>query len=872
MEKPLLHVVKRDGTWVSFDKGRIYQAILKAFNATSPTQNHENISQWMTKNVISRIKDSYVHLETIQNFVEEELMREGFYDVAKKYILYREKHSQLRKEKDKETQLKTLVVQCAHYFDDDPLRQLVYYRTYSRWVPDKGRREIWTETVTRYINFMRENIQDKLTEDEYHMITQSILRQEVLPSMRLLQFSGEPARRCNACAYNCSFIQPTTLKDLSEIIYLSCSGVGVGFSVEKASIDQFPCIQPQKGGQPHPYVVEDSKEGWADAFYFCLDKWFQGEDVKVDYSKIRPAGSRLKVMGGTASGRQPLINLIEFSRKVIMENQGKKLKPIHIHDIICKIGEIVVAGGIRRCLAQGSRICGKPIEDIVLGENVLTDQGWRRVTYKFCQGKQEVITITTEKGHVTSTPHHRLALYDNPSTYHWVEVKDLKIGMNLVGIDLVTNYFIPLPILNIRPHEEPVETYDLEVEDRHCFFVEGVLSHNSALISLFDADDVEMRDCKSGQFWMTQPQRMMANNSLIYNTKPSQAQFLENWVSLMKGQSGEPGIFSRSGLRDHLPERRIIKDLTTLGTNPCGEILLQSKEFCNLTSVVCRPGDTQESLFEKIKVATILGTYQSSLIKFHYLSPQWIKHQEEERLLGVSLTGQYDCPLVRQAEVLQKLRSRCIEVNREYAHRLGINPSAAITCVKPEGTLSQLVNSSSGIHPRFSPYYIRRIRISAHDPLFKMIRDQGLPYVPETGQTRENMTTAVLEFPVKSPEGAICAQDLSALDQLEYWLLLKKNYTEHNPSFTCYIGKDEWIQVALWLYEHWDYIGGLSFLPRGDEHIYPLAPYEEIKKEEYEKRKSQFPILDFSKLIYYEKSDQTEVKKELACVGGACEL
>jgi ribonucleoside-diphosphate reductase alpha chain len=383
-----------------------------------------------------------------------------------------------------------------------------------------------------------------------------------------------------------------------------------------------------------------------------------------------------------------------------------------------------------------------------------------------------------------------------------------------------------------------------------------------------------MRSAKTGQFWLTDSQRHMANNSVAYNTKPSGHHFLDEWISLAKSGTGERGIFNRGGLKRQLPARRwkvFQKDAATSGTNPCGEIILKSKQFCNLSEVVARAEDTEETLLRKTRVATILGTYQSTLTKFNYLSKEWKKNCEEERLLGVSITGQWDCPAVQQAGVLAKLRDKAVEVNKVYAERFGINVSTAITCVKPSGTVSQLVDSASGLHPRHSPYYIRRIRISTSDSLFQMLKDQKVPYYPEVGQAGDGITTYVLEFPVKAPERAIFRNNLTALQQLEHWKMVKENFTEHNPSVTISVGAGEWILVANWLYENWDMIGGLSFLPR-DEHVYALAPYEEISKERYEKMAASYPAIDFSQILIYEKEDETKGAKELACVGGVCEI
>ncbi|MDO8510408.1 MAG: ATP cone domain-containing protein [bacterium] len=418
---------------------------------------------------------------------------------------------------------------------------------------------------------------------------------------------------------------------------------------------------------------------------------------------------------------------------------------------------------------------------------------------------------------------------------------------------------------------------NLDAHDIICTIGDIVVSggvRRSAMISLSDLDDEQIRDSKKGQFYLTDPQRSLANNSAVYTEKPSNTEFMDEWVALMKSGSGERGIFNRGGLAKTLPERRVKKlggDMSALGTNPCGEIILQSKQFCNLSEVVARAGDTEATLMRKVRVATILGTYQSSLTNFPYLSKEWKEHCEAERLLGVSITGQWDSPAVREPQVLEKLKKETIKVNEQYAKRFGINSSSCITCVKPSGTLSQMVDCASGMHARHAPYYIRRVRISSTDSLFKMLRDQGVPFHPEVGQSAENATTYVLEFPVKAPKNSIYRDDISALEQLEHWKMVKLHYTEHNPSVTISVGEDEWITVAHWLYENWEIIGGLSFLPRSN-HVYKLAPYEAIDEKTYVELMKRFEDIDYSKIITYEKQDESEARKELACAGGVCEI
>lgn len=741
-------IQKRDGRVAPFDQNKITNAIYRAMQAVGEgnlAQDPHRVSEQVIKELNKKFSHAHIpKIEEIQDIVEEMLILMDFPKTAKAYILYRYKHAQIReKKKFIPEQIKQLAAESKKYFKN-ALGEFIYYRSYSRWIDEGGRRETWIETTDRYINFMRENIGQALSETEYQEIKKAILNQEVMPSMRLLWAAGKAVQKTNVAAYNCSFIAPSKLEDFPEIMYLSMCGAGVGFSVESQTVQQLPIIKQQSGKTLSTYIIEDSKEGWGDAFLIGLKTWYNGLDINFDYSKLRPAGAILKTMGGRSSGPEPLKALFNFARQKILNRHGKRLTNLDVHDIICKIGEVVVMGGVRR----------------------------------------------------------------------------------------------------------------------------------TALISLSDLDDEEMRRAKTGQFYLFEPQRQMANNSAVYNDKPTATQFMDEWISLAKSGTGERGIFNRGGLKYQLPPRRwkvFEKDQATSGTNPCGEIVLKSKQFCNLTEVVARQEDTEETLLRKIKIAAILGTYQSTLTNFPYISKEWKKHCEEERLLGVSITGQWDCPVVRNPETLKKLKETAIKTNEEYAKKFGIKPSTAVTAVKPSGTVSQLVDAASGMHPRHSQYYIRRIRISATDPLFHMLKEQKFPYQAEVGQLESSATTYVLEFPVKSPEGAIFRNDLSAQKQLEYWKTIKENYTEHNPSVTISVGDDEWIETANWLYKNWEMLGGLSFLPRS-EHIYQLAPFEEITEEKYKELIAKIPEIDFSQIVVYEKDDQTTGAKELACVGGVCEI
>lgn len=743
---------KRNGRVVPFAVDKIAQAILKALEVTGEgaPADADFVAKKVVRDVLKLKKASHDEqfvpgVEMIQDLVEEELMLQDFVKTAKAYILYREKHAEMREARRVvPARVRDLVAESKKFFRN-PLAEFVYYRTYARWLNEEGRRETWVETVDRYVNFMKENIGERISDEEYGEIRRAILNQEAMPSMRLMQFAGKAVRSTNVCAYNCSYIAPKSWQDFAEVMYISMCGTGVGFSVESQNIQSLPQIQRQTGERLPVYVVADSKEGWADALAFGLKAWAEGKDAEFDLSRLRPAGARLKTMGGKSSGPEPLRRLLEFTRAKILNRQGKRLANIDAHDILCKIGDCVVSGGVRR----------------------------------------------------------------------------------------------------------------------------------SALISLSDLDDTDMRDAKKGQFYVTEPQRSLANNSAVYHEKPEASDFIDEWVALMKSGSGERGIFNRGSLPKTLPKRRLERlggsEAPQWGTNPCGEIILKSKQFCNLTEVVARPNDTAETLKRKVRIATILGTYQAALTHFPYLSKEWRENCETERLLGVSITGQWDCEAARKDAVLKDLKTEAVAVNKEYAEKFGIPESTCVTCVKPSGTVSQVVDCASGMHPRHARYYIRRVRISATDALFLMLKDQGVPYYPEVGQSPEEANTYVLEFPVKAPAGAVVKDDLTALEQLKHWKMVKEKYTEHNPSVTISVGDEEWIRVADWLYDNWDLVGGLSFLPRS-EHVYQLAPYEEIDEKRYKELSRAMTSIDYAKIVTYERADATDVKMELACAAGVCDI
>ncbi len=524
-----------------------------------------------------------------------------------------------------------------------------------------------------------------------------------------------------------------------EALIISMSGCGVGFTVERKYVEEFPRIARQKGSPPATHVVADSSEGWAQAVRVGLSAWFEGDDVVFDYSEVRSAGAPLRVKGGRASGPEPLRKMLDFARTRIFSRQGSFLRPVDAHDIMCAVGDAAVSGGVRR----------------------------------------------------------------------------------------------------------------------------------TAMISLFDYDDLEMLHCKDGDFWRNNSQRWNANNSAVWPERElSQAEITRFVLDMVESGRGEPGIFNRKAAIENRVERRAAADF---GTNPCGEIILRPFQFCNLSSAVARFDDDYESLREKVELATIIGTIQSMATYFPGLRPEWKENCMEERLLGVDLNGQRDSPAAQDPDIQQRLREVAVETNKQYAEILGIPQSASVTAVKPSGNSSQLLDSSSGLHARWAPYYTRNVRVDAHSPVCKVLQDAGIPMDPENGQTRENATTWVIHFPVKAPDGAITRNERSALQQCEFWLQNKINYTEHNPSVTITYQQDEVLDIIRWVWSNQDKVGGMAFLPAFDAQ-YDQMPYVEITKEEFEQSAEKFPIIDFSKIYRYEEEDLTTAAQEFACLAGACDI
>jgi len=613
---------------------------------------------------------------------------------------------------------------------------------YARWIEETGKRETWGETVSRYMD----NIVRPVAGDDSYInkIEQAILSLDVMPSMRSLMTAGPAASRDNTSMYNCSYLAVNNIKSFDQAMFILLCGTGVGFSVERQNVSKLPEVPDKLFSSETTIVVKDSKEGWAKSLRQLIALLYSGEIPKWDVSKVRPAGARLKTFGGRASGPAPLIDLFNFAINTFTAAKGRKLSSIECHDLMCKIGEVVVVGGVRR----------------------------------------------------------------------------------------------------------------------------------SAMISLSNLSDDRMRHAKSGAWWENDKQRALANNSVSYTEKPDALSFMREWTALVESGSGERGIFNREASKKQagLNGRRDVN--YEFGTNPCSEIILRPSQFCNLTECVVRATDTVGDLERKVRLATILGTIQSTYTHFPYLTKEWSTNTEEERLLGVSLTGIMDNRLTTLkngglAKTLRHLKQVAVDTNKEWAERLNIPVATAITCVKPSGTVSQLVDSSSGIHARHSPYYIRTVRGDTKDPLTQFMKDKGVPNEP---CVMKPDTTVVFSFPQKAPTGAVCTSDMTAIEQLEMWLMYQRNWCEHKPSVTINVKADEWFEVGAFVYKYFDEMSGVSFLPY-NEHTYQQAPYQECDKSTYKEMLKLMPkSLDWSELSEYEQEDNTSGSQTMACSGDSCEI
>ena len=633
---------------------------------------------------------------------------------------------------------------------DNPYENFIALSRYARWLEDERRRETWQETVDRYFNFMLKQLSTKYNyvpdQELVKELKHEVFHRNVMPSMRSVMTAGPALERENVSGYNCAFLPVDNARSFDEAMYILMCGTGVGFSVEYKYINKLPALPETLEKSSTTVIVGDSKEGWAKAYRELLGLLWAGQIPQIDISKVRPSGARLKTMGGRSSGPQPLVNLFDFTIQVFKGALGRQLKPIEAHDIMCKIGEVVVVGGVRR----------------------------------------------------------------------------------------------------------------------------------SAMISLSNINDIEMAAAKSGNWWEKNTQRALSNNSVAYSRKPDMQQFIAEWKSLYDSKSGERGIYNVAAAQAQAAKYGRRSADIHYGTNPCSEIILRPYQFCNLSEVVIREEDTIESVANKVRLATILGTWQSTLIDFKYIRKIWKDNTEEERLLGVSLTGQFGNkifsgfdPYTDLRKSLDELRLFAVETNVEEAGKIGIPASAAVTCVKPSGTVSQLVGVSSGMHPWHSEYYIRTVRGDKKDPITQFLIDAGIPSEDDVMKPND---TIVFSFPVKAPTYAVTRDKLTALQQLNIWLVYQRHWCEHKPSITVSVKEDEWMEVGAWVYKHFDEVSGISFLPYSD-HTYVQAPYQEIDEEKYNDLLSKMPSeINWQALSLYETEDTTVGSQALACVSGECEI
>jgi len=1064
-----LKVQKRNGSIEDFERQKIRKALRKCF-AQFP-----DVSQDLLDRLPQEVEDSLseieepIPVETIQDRIESAILRAGFVDAARAYIRFRDYKARLRKEKANGSADKFSFEESAAYFRNK-LAEFVFMRTYARFTGK--RRETWIEAVSRLVDYYRRIGGDSIPEEDYQAIFDSVLNMKVLPSMRLLSMAGPAADRDNLVIYNCSSMVLDSIQAFAELLYILMAGTGAGFSVEyEQSIDKLPRIKKQKPEKKSVWVIEDSAEGWADALRLGMEAWFSGHDVEFDYSKIRPAGSRLKTKGGFSSGPEPLKALLDFTREKILSKAGKHLDSIDVHDIACMIAYTVVSGGVRRSatislsdfddedlrhakegsfwlkypyrsmsnnsavyeerpssiefleewLALAKSGTGergifnreaalrlrpkrrKPAKfltnpSLAKGTNVLTSEGIfpieeleERKFYVPLPGARRALAWCRKSG--TNRQLYQIRLSNGESYFataehHWPvrggteqivkPTSELKQGdripigmMNNLGYGDEGGFYDGLFIGFLVASNDP-KTIIIREEFRDTPVAKALIAQANSLEcritdnSIIDIESSEKISNYVAHYGVTSkrlPEKIWTTfnepfrrgiltgifascgeftpvSAILRSKKTellrdlrkllgfygvqtylsesiidpkddgtsvlgvSEAGHLEHLSYLMALLSkSSPDVARWHLFVDRVPtlfvksvvptdryedvwdisvfeENHLFRIDWTL-TGNCGEIILRPRGLCNLTEVVARPEDSVETLKEKIRMATIMGTIQAKLTHFPYLNPEWAQNAKEEALLGVSITGQMDCPIFVEmlknphdpahAELLRSLRDYAVSVNQTYAALLGINPAAAVTCVKPSGTASLVVDSSPGIHPRYSKYYIRRIRISSHDPVFEFLRDSGVPCVPEVGQSAESANTWVFEFPVKAPDNCVTRKDITSLQQMDYWLLLRKHWAEHSVSATIYVEDDSWVPLGNKVYENFDHITGLSFLPK-DEHKYPLAPYEEITEEEYLELVDKFPDIDFSKLSRYEKVDTTTVAQEYACTAGACEL
>lgn len=1080
-------IVKRDGRMVPFDDQLIHNALGRCF-ASLGQQPKTSIDE-ITQQVVNVVAAKYdlPTVEGVQDIVEMVLQAAGEYEAAKHYILYRAERAKMRAKRPVPAEVRDAFADSDKYFPTQ-LQKFQFYDKYSRFNYELGRRETWVETVNRAVDYLRELSDYRLPKEIYERIRKGILDMKVMPSMRLLAMAGPAARRNNIAIYNCSYLPVDSIDSFVEALIISMSGCGVGFSVERQYVEQFPRIARQTGKPAPTFVVPDTSEGWADAVRVGLTAWFNGEDVMFDYSQVRPAGEPLRVKGGRASGPEPLRQMLDFARTRILSRQGSFLRTLDAHDIMCAVGNAAVSGGVRRtamislfdyddvemrhckdgdfwrnnsqrwnannsavwpsreltqaeitrfvldmvesgrgepgifnrraavdnrperrlaaefgtnpCVTadtwvltqEGPRqvwqLAGKPFVALVDGRgHASTDAGFFYTGHKpvyllktadghtvRATADHPILQVTGQEGDVLQTVwrplgelkagdavrlhHHPTAVWgaadEEETAVAWLlgllvgqgtfaqrgqkwqallqfKGQNSQIMAEMAHAVLAANHHnhtaVAQPMAQpndlgwqlaadgltavaqkygITPHQHTITP---AIEQSSSAF------HAAFLRALFDADGtvrtatgeaVCIRLAATSLDFCQASQRMLLRlgiNSHIQVMSETQYVLCLSQANAGRfqqriGFSDPTKAMQLSELLTHVPATAVesfvatIEAITLVGhedvydctvpgvhafdangvyVHNCGEIILRPYQFCNLTSAIARTDDTYETLRDKVELATIIGTIQSMATMFPGLRPQWQKNCEEERLLGVDLNGQMDSVVVQDPAVQRKLREVAVETNRIYAEALGISRSVSITCVKPSGNSSQLVDSASGLHARWAPYYIRNVRVGTHTPVFKVLQDTAVPMDPENGQVPETAVTWVIHFPVKAPDGAITRNDRSAIEQCEYWLQNKLNYTEHNPSVTITYQPNEVLDIIHWVWKHQDKIGGMAFLPAFDAQ-YDQMPYMEIDEETYKQLAAKFPTVDFSKIYRYEEEDLTTAAQELACLAGECDI
>ena len=754
-------------------------------------------------------------------------------------------------------------------------QDFIYKRTYSRYLHDQNRRETFDETVARYYDFFVPRIPEQYR-DEWKEATDAIVDLEVMPSMRALWTAGEALERENLAGFNCSYLAVNRKEVFSEALYILMNGTGLGFSVERQNTNLLPEVPSELVETEEVLVIEDSKEGWAQALRTYLERLYDGEIPKLDYSHIRPKGSILKVFGGRASGPEPLKELMQFVRLTFENAKGRKLSSLECHDIMCYIAKIVVVGGVRRsaCISLSNRSDDR-MAKAKIGQFWLVAQQRALANNSIAYTeKPNAEEFMADWLNLIRSKCGERGIFNRESAEFVVR----RTGRRKVVENFGTNPCLrgDMMLLTDKGYErfDSLDGQVVGIVTPEGKVVEGPVwktGTKDTVVVKFLTPGVDDIVCTPDhRFMLTDGTECEAMDLVVGDTGKE--------LKLHDGSSATIAAVISAGKAD-------VYDFNVEGhwgivngviTHNCSEIILRDSEVCNLSEVVVRYDDTLDTLKEKVRKATILGVLQSTLDKYQFVSDEWKKNIEEERLLGVSLTGLRDHPVLGhtsdEARVwLTAMKQEAIDTARIWSERLNINMPAAITCCKPSGTVSQLVNSASGVHPRYARYYIRRVRVSTTDPIFQMLSDKGLHWEPEVGEDRESCRTAVFAFPVESPVTSVMNTDVTAIEQLEYWKMIQKYWCEHKPSVTIFVKDSEWLAAGAWVYENWKWVSGISFLPF-DGGIYPLAPYEAIDEKTYNEMRAAMPEIDFEELPKWEKIDATMGSREFACHGGACEL